>query len=122
MIKGRGNTIKGSWLEGHESKEGVTGADISLGQAFAAEQDRPITALITDTVMNSTRPIILGFTPHEDSGLEVRNYQRKSGDDFRLVRIDGNTSMPCAGAILEMSFVALKCGIERTPTNALEIP
>ena len=81
------------------------GSDISLGQ----EHMKPITALVSDTVMTSSRPIVFGYPLHEGSKLEVRNFQGVPGDDFVLVRMDVTPPLDCEGGKPEMSLLARKC-------------
>jgi len=108
LLLGENNTVAGVNLEGHNSRDGLTGSDISLRQG----SNRPITAIIEDTVMSSPRTILFGYPLHEESMLQIRGFQNESGTDFDLVRVDVNSPIPCVRGYIEVSFVAKKCDVE----------
>jgi len=105
VIGGKGNRVSHSWFGNHVSSEGVTGSDISLGEM----NGKPVTLKISDSIMNSTRPILFGYPINEGSRLDVESYQGIPNNDFSLSRIDIDKSEVCPTAVADLEFLAMKC-------------
>ena len=105
VFGGKGNRVSQSWFGNHVSSKGVTGSDISLGQM----NGKPVTLKISDSIMNSDRPILFGYPINEGSRLDVDSYQGVPNNDFSLSRIDIDKSEVCRTAVADLEFLAMKC-------------
>jgi hypothetical protein len=83
VLDGTNFTLERNTLAGHLTNGNVTGADFIVQSSTRTL----ITAVISDTVMQSQRTIIFGYPPDANSVIHVRNYNL-TGQSFDLRRID----------------------------------
>lgn len=100
--------LDGVTLAGHQAASGLTPADVTLLQ----DNEAPVRAAITNSLLGSQRPIIFGFPRNEGSQVEVQGYQGRAGDNFLLYRIDLPPVSPCSvGSTPDLQFVANRCAL-----------
>ena len=107
-LQGQRNVVDNSTITGHLSVDGATGVDVTLGQS----EEMLSTALVTNSVLGSKRPVVFGYPAFEKSYLLVQNAQTAEGRlDALLYRIDAETPpLSCGDApALNSSFVAARC-------------
>lgn len=105
LLAGTDNTIVDSVISGHASgKYGDVGADIRLVQ----DAGGAVTATVRNTLMRSERPMIFGYPMNNASVVKFEDYQRISGNDFRLIRLDASPPPNCTPSV-DLRFIANVC-------------
>jgi hypothetical protein len=85
VLDGTNFTLKQSTLAGHTTNGNITGSDFIV----LSSTRTLITAVISDTVMQSQRTIIFGYPPDANSVIHVKDYNL-TDKNFDLRRIDLN--------------------------------
>jgi hypothetical protein len=114
LIQGERNVVDGTLITDHVSTNGATAVDLMISQ----DEERLTTVFVSNSMLGSKRPVVLGYPPHELSYILLRNTQTQNRmmSEVLLYRIDaGSSQLPCAGASsLDSYFVATRCDVSST--------